>query len=63
MSLIEIAVIVGISSIILYTIASISNMGFQGLKHIRIGGDLQTVENLVSLNLSRPPTAQESLAK
>ncbi|MEY4616821.1 MAG: hypothetical protein RJB66_1781 [Pseudomonadota bacterium] len=62
-SLIELSLVVGVSAIILYAVASMSNMGFQSLKHMRIGNDLQAVENLVSLTLARPPTAAENAAK
>lgn len=61
-SLVELSIMIGVMAILSLAIASISNFGFQSLKHVRIGNDIQTVENLVSLNLMRPPTAAETAA-
>lgn len=54
---------IGVMSILAYAIASMSNFGFQSMRHIRIGSDLLTIQNLVEMTLARPQTEAEKLAK
>lgn len=58
-TMVELIVMVGLLAILATGIASISNYGFMNLRNVRIGNDLQAVENLVVSALKRPPTVQE----
>ncbi|MEY4615588.1 MAG: hypothetical protein RJB66_548 [Pseudomonadota bacterium] len=58
-TLIEMMLIAGLIGILATGIAAISNNGFQNLRNIRIGNDLQSIENLVSTALKRPATPNE----
>lgn len=60
MSLVEIMVMVGILSIISLAIATISSQSSENLKHTRIGSDLNTLQTLVHLSLTRPKLDKET---
>lgn len=58
-AMVQIAVLVGMMSTIALVIASLSSSGVQGLKHMRIANDIEAVETLIKLTLTRPQTTQE----
>ena len=55
LTVIELTVMVGVMIIIALGTSSMFNAGFTTLKHLRMGTDVQSVEQLVSLTLTRPP--------
>jgi hypothetical protein len=59
-ALIQITMIIGIMSIIAISIATLSNSSLQGLKHMRMGNDLDALKGLIKLALTRPQTPQEA---
>lgn len=62
-SIIELMVMVGIMSIISMGIASMYNFGFDSLKHMRFGTDVQSIEQLLEVTLSRPRSPLEEQTK